>query len=523
MFCRKSQIAIEYSYRLREQNPQTWVFWVHAGSAVKFEQAYRSIAATLELPGLDDPKADILGLVSRWLSNIDNGPWLMILDNADDIDVFCRTREDGFQNYNTPQHVITLSGYIPQTATGSVLITTRDSKAASWLVSGYESIIAVKLMEKDDAKRLLRMRIPLSLSTRLDLEDLVIELDCLPLAITQAAAYISARASRMTASKYLTLYRQDEANQSRLLDKDSGDLRRNPGVPNSVIRTWQISFNQIKKTHPKSAQLLSSMAMLDRQNIPEFLFSTTYQNPLDYEDDLSPLHEFSLIAIEKGGKSFQMHRLVQLATRRWLEQQREIHKWQEEAMDVLSKVFPSGDHSNWGKCATLLPHAREVLKYQPVSDNHLLGRGTLLYNIGWYSWKQGRYAIARQQVQESLAIRERLLENSHKSIINSVDLLGIIMDAQGKYAEAEVMKQRALAGRETALGPEHPDTLTSVSNLASTLHGQGRYAEAEAMERRALAGRETALGPEHPDTLMSISSLANILRAQGRYAEYGGR
>jgi tetratricopeptide (TPR) repeat protein len=468
---------------------------------------------------LDDPQADILGLVSRWLSDIDNGPWLMILDNADDIDVFRQTREGGFQNYNTPQHAITLSGYIPQTATGSVLITTRDIKAASWLISGHESIIAVKLMDKDDAKHLLRMRIPLSLSTGLDLEDLVIELDCLPLAITQAAAYISARASRMTVSKYLTLYRQNEANQSRLLDEDSGDLRRNPGVPNSVIRTWQISFNQIKKTHPKSAQLLSSMAMLDRQNIPEFLFSTTYQNPLDYEDALSPLHEFSLITIEKGGKSFQMHRLVQLATRKWLEQQREINKWQEEAMNVLSKVFPSGDHSNWGKCETLLPHAREVLKYQLASDDHLLSRGTLLYNMAWYSWKQGRYAIARQQVQESLAIRERLLENSHKSIIDSVDLLGIMLDVHGKYAEAEAMKRRALVGRETALGPEHPATLVSVNNLANTLQSQGRYVEAEAMNRRALAGTETSLGPEHPDTLSSVYCLSYLLHSQKKYAE----
>lgn len=30
---RKSQLAIEYGYRVREKS-NTWVFWVHAGSAV---------------------------------------------------------------------------------------------------------------------------------------------------------------------------------------------------------------------------------------------------------------------------------------------------------------------------------------------------------------------------------------------------------------------------------------------------------------------------------------------------------
>ena len=445
---------------MREQDPQTWVFWVHAGNAVKFEQSYRSIAATLELPGLDDPKADILGLVFRWLSDVNNGPWLMILDNADDIDMFRQIQEENSQNYKT------LSGNIPQTTTGSVLITTRDRRVASWLSSGYESIIPIEMMDGDEAKHLLGTRIPLSLSTELDLEHLVKELEYLPLAITQAAAYISARATRMTVSKYLNLYHQGEANQRRLLDEDSGDLRRDQGVPNSVIRTWQISFDQIKRMSPRSAELLSLTAMLDRQGIPESLLSATYQDPLDFEDALSTLHEFSLIIIEKGGKSFEMHRLVQLATRKWLEQQMDIHRWQEEATNVLSKVFPSGDPSNWRTCETLLPHAREVLKSEPVSDDHLLARGSLLYNIAWYSWQKGCYAIAREQIQESLAIRERLLEDFHGSILDSIELLALVLRAQGKYEEAEAMNQRALAGRETALGPEHPDTLMSVNNLA---------------------------------------------------------
>jgi tetratricopeptide (TPR) repeat protein len=515
----KSQIAIECSYQIREQDPQTWVFWVHASNAVRFEQAYRSIAATLQLPGWDDFKVDILRLVSGWLSNVDNGCWLMILDNADDIDVFRQTQEETSQSNETPQHRIPLAGYIPQTSTGSVLITTRDRKAALWLSGGYENVIPVEAMDEDQAKQLLRTRIPPSLSTELDLEHLVRELEYLPLAITQAAAYISARATRMTVSKYLTLFRQGESNQRRLLDEDSGDLRRDQGLPNSVIRTWQISFDQIEKTSPRSAELLSLIAMFDRQGIPESLLLATNQHPLDLEDALSPLHEFSLITIEKGGKSFEMHRLVQLASRKWLEQRIDIHKWQEKAINVLSKAFPSGDHSNWGTCESLLPHAQEVLKHEPASNNHLLARGSILYNMAWYSWRQGRYTNAREQIQESLEIRERLLGNFHLSILDSVELLGLVLRAQGKYTESEAMNRRALAGKETALGPEHPDTLMSVNNLADVLQAQGKYAESEAMNRRALAGSETALGPEHPDTLTSVSNLALVLRAQGKYAE----
>jgi hypothetical protein len=141
----------------------------------------------------------------------------MILDNADDIDVLCKTQKRSSENSHASSHVTPLAGYIPQTATGSVLITTRDKKAASWLSSGYESIITIELMDENEAKQLLTSKVPAGLSTELDLEALVKELGYLPLAITQAAAFINTRATRMTVSKYLTLYRQDEENQSRLL------------------------------------------------------------------------------------------------------------------------------------------------------------------------------------------------------------------------------------------------------------------------------------------------------------------
>jgi hypothetical protein len=67
-------------------------------------------------------------------------------------------------------------------------------------------------MDSDKAKQLLRTKILASLLTKFDLEELVRELGYLSLAITQAAVYISARATRMTVFKYLTLYRYGEAN-----------------------------------------------------------------------------------------------------------------------------------------------------------------------------------------------------------------------------------------------------------------------------------------------------------------------
>ena len=152
---------------------------------------------------------------------------------------------------------------------------------------------------------MLRIKIPAGLSTDFELEDLVRELGCLPLAITQAGAYISARVTRITIFEYPTLYHQGEVNQSRLLDEEPGDLKSDTGVPDSVIRTWRISFDRIKKTCPRSAELLSLTVVLDHRGIPESSLSATDQKPLDFEDGSSPLNEFSLVVIKKGAEALR--------------------------------------------------------------------------------------------------------------------------------------------------------------------------------------------------------------------------
>ena len=94
----------------------------------------------------------------------------------------------------------------------------------------------------------------------------------------------------MTIPKYLDLIRQRES----ILLTETPDLRRDSSVPNSVILTWQISFNQIQKTNPKAAELLSFMSVLDRQGIPEFLLRGD-QDEVDFEEAVTLLIDFSLV------------------------------------------------------------------------------------------------------------------------------------------------------------------------------------------------------------------------------------
>jgi hypothetical protein len=92
---RKSQLAIEYSYRVRKQSQQKWVFWIPASNTAKFQAAYKNIAARVQLPRSDGTTANVLQLVYDWLCNENNGQWLMIVDNADDESIFGTIRQDG--------------------------------------------------------------------------------------------------------------------------------------------------------------------------------------------------------------------------------------------------------------------------------------------------------------------------------------------------------------------------------------------------------------------------------------------
>jgi hypothetical protein len=45
---------------------------------------------------------------------------------------------------------------------------------------------------------------------------------------------------------------------------DKRDLRKNPEIPNIVIKTWQISFNQIKYQNALAATILNRISLFDR-------------------------------------------------------------------------------------------------------------------------------------------------------------------------------------------------------------------------------------------------------------------
>ncbi|KAN0085309.1 hypothetical protein V8E54_001776 [Elaphomyces granulatus] len=528
----KSQLAIEYSYQVRESSPDMWVFWVHASSAARFQEGYRKIAQRVKIAGWDNPAANILQLVNNWLCDEANGRWFMVIDNADDASVLLHPVDESKVGDNSNKAALseTLSEYLPQSQNGSILVTSRSRDLAFRITGDTRDIIPVDPMDERVAVDLLRKKLQGDFDEN-DAKRLLHALDYMPLAISQAAAFISQRSPHTTLSKYLQDLQKSDTDGARLLNKHVTDTRRDGKASNSIIATWQISFENICKERPSASQLLSLMCLFDRQGIPKSLLNGRYRESNDseddsedhfeddFEDDIYTLCSYSLIGTNADATEFEMHRLVQFSTKSWLELRGEIEKWKEKFIATMYEEFPLGEYENWAKCQKLFPHVEKALEYRPANQDYLERWASILFDAGWFADDKGNYGIAEKMNKQAADAYMRALGPEHPSTLNSISNLAVTYRKQGRWKEAEELEVRVMETRKTVQGQEHPDMLTSMANLASTYMEQGWWKEAEELQVKELEICQRVLGQEHPNTLVSMNNLAWAYSNQGRWKE----
>jgi hypothetical protein len=178
------------------------------------DQAYKDIAKKLCLAGWNDRNVNTFQLVSEWLSDDAHGPWLLVLDNADDMEIF-------FSNKANPtlvgsEQIVPLVNYFPRSSNGSTLITTRDKRVGERLANREKAIIVLP-MTKPEAERLLWSKVAEEGSLdKTKSSELLEVLGYLPLAITQAAAYISE--NNITVKEYVEAICAEDSEIQRSLN-----------------------------------------------------------------------------------------------------------------------------------------------------------------------------------------------------------------------------------------------------------------------------------------------------------------
>lgn len=248
------------------------------------------------------------------------------------------------------------------------------------------------------------------------------------------------------------------------------------------MQTWKISFDRIQRQHQRAAQILSLMAVLDRQGIPKLLLRNDNERESDFTEAIGVLKAYSLIIIEIEGGLFVLHRLVQVFTQSWLELQKKREDFEGAALRVLSVKFQFREYEDWELCEILLPHAQKVLICRFLPDPNLLHLAALLCNVGRYENEQGRYNVAYENSKKGYTELKKLLGEEHSDTLTSMNNLAIVLYSQAKYKDAEKLHRKTLAIRQKVLGKEHPSTLSSMNNLALVLGSQGNYQDAEDLD-----------------------------------------
>jgi hypothetical protein len=180
----KTQVALSLAYCVREKHSEFSVFWVPALSVKNFEQAYREIAGLLRIRSVSNEEEDIKEAVRRHLSGTSAGQWLLIVDHADDMDIL-----EGLET------AAGLLEYLPESDLGLTIFTTRSHEVAQSLVGS--DVVEVERMEPEEAMSLFDRSVVRKelLNDEANTTELLDELDRLPLAITQAAAYLNVNRS----------------------------------------------------------------------------------------------------------------------------------------------------------------------------------------------------------------------------------------------------------------------------------------------------------------------------------------
>ncbi|UBU18187.1 tetratricopeptide repeat protein [Nonomuraea gerenzanensis] len=535
----KSELALQYAARHRGAYRLVW--WIDADTPAQIQTSLAGLTRAI-CAGADSVAASAATVEEAadwalaWLAA--HPGWLLVFDNVED-------ERD-------------LRPYLGRLTGGHVLITTR--RDTGWTDMGCTPI-SLEVLDPEPARQLLTRMITQAHPTRppgrgapahksgpaepADLAGLAEDLGFLPLALTQAAAFI-ARTPAMNVTTYRTLLR-DNPGKAHAAAPPGGDGER------VLAQVWTITRARIAAQNPLAPHLLALLACYAPDQLPITVLhhlpdALPDVDELQIGQALGLLASYSMITISPdntgrgpGCDTVSVHRLVQAVTVNDLpEHERQtVHA---RAADLLTAELPADPNviDNWPLYRLLLAHARAALpprspamsrvidyldasgdyataktlqhqRYQAQLNHHgpehpetLTDRANLASCTG----RVGDVAGARDQFAALLPITERVSGAEHPDTLTARANLAYWSGEAGDPAGARDQFAALLPLRERISGTEHPETLTARANLARWSGEAGDPAGARDQFAALLPLRERVSGAEHPETLTARANLA---------------
>ena len=468
----KTHTAIEYAYRYRDEYRA--IFWVSADTEITAKESLVDISEILGLVDLDHTDHNrAVAAVKQWCDN--NPRWLLIFDNAD--------------------HPQLIKPFLPLAPQGHILLTSRAHVLDS---VGVATPLDVVEMPADDAVAFLFARTGRS-ATAGESEAafaLTAELGYLPLALEQAAAFVTANDTSF--GDYLTSFRNRHLELLNETGPVSGDYQA------SVETTWAMNFAQIDTESQAAAGVLRVSAFLAPESIPVEIFinggselgediaavaAEAADDPVVRDKLFEPLTRYSLIRRDVASLTYTIHRLVQAVVKRSLGDD-SARQWALRATRALNKIFPSGSYDTWHQCERLVAHGVAAAALTEEFGFGVADAGNLVNAVACYLRMRGDFLESERIHLQSVALRERDLGSDDPDLATCLNNLALVYTDRFDFKSAEPLLKQSLEIMQRAVGRDDEDLLPVLNNLGFTYVRSEKFSEAQPLLKWALAAEQ---------------------------------
>jgi tetratricopeptide (TPR) repeat protein len=516
-----TQVALEYAHRYASHYDLVW--WIAAETAAAIPAQFAKLAQELELSrdGVPaEPSADQQAIVDAMLGHLRlrKGGWLLVFDHATDPD--------------------SLASYLPTTGGGHVLITSRNP---NWR-QRVALPLRVDVFAPEEATLFLLQQPGNTDEERA--KELAEELGYLPLALEQAAAYMTGSSKPM--EDYLRLFRQRRDELLALGDPNDNGPRTVDATMRLVIeqlaaeRQRQPAADHDEKLQPwsivlagsPSLNLLTWCAFMAPGKIPLDVLTRSGQSDLmpadlhrmaqdeiEVDRNIAILYRSSLIARSDGG--LEVHRLVQAVIRAHLSAA-DRQRWAELTIRLLLEAFPSSIDdfaapARWPRCEQLLPHIFAATTHAEAGKVAAPETGQLLMHLGSYLQHRGEFADARHLFESALRLAEQAYEPRHIRVAHVLNALGYVLRALELPADARAAHERALGIINTSEPLDNKEVGRTLNNLGRVLFDQRDFAGAGPTLDQALIVNEAAFGRDHPEVASTLNNIGRLSYTEGDF------
>lgn len=182
----------------------------------------------------------------------------------------------------------------------------------------------------------------------------------------------------------------------------------------------------------------------------------------------------------------------------------------------LNRMLASADPMNQGKNVTItefLAVAADQIDRDFANEPEIIA--DLRTTIGLTYLNQGKYDLAKPQLDSALKIRSELLGPGHADTARSLHNVGLLLKATGNMEGAEAAFRNSIETLRGIYGTDSVEITDGLHELAYINALKGNYSDAIALLRQALENCKQKLGPDSPQTIKSMMELGAALTASG--------